>query len=142
MNFEVEKKAFGPDCTEGEKQALLNRVYMYSDNIIMYHEVPILSKFQIDIMFKRTEDLIDKSKQYHFMIDLTVAGKPSAENRANLAEAMRPIKSNIIHCAMFTGKNAIINLIAKFVMGGMGFKSYSISKDINEALGVIKKIEG
>ena len=44
------------------------------------------------------------------------------------------------HAAIYTGKNFILNIAAKFVMERVGFASYSIHKTKEEALDAIKNV--
>jgi len=49
MTAKLEARAYGPDSTGEEVQAIRDRVYKYRDGIVMYREVPIQSLFQLDL---------------------------------------------------------------------------------------------
>ena len=75
----------------------------------------------------------------HFLIiDLTEALRPDAETREYLRQKFHPIKDNLEHVAIYTGKNVILNIAAKFVLRGIGLEPYSLHTKHEEALAAIK----
>jgi hypothetical protein len=132
---EIVARSYGPESTPAEIKAIEERIYVYEGDILMYKEVPIPSAYQLDIFERRMKELGD-AKGYRLLIDLTVAEPPGAVVRARLKKlfAGQPLRK----VAVFTGKNFMLNIAAKFVLGSVGLKNFTIHKTLEEALESIR----
>jgi len=71
---------------------------------------------------------------YDLLIDLTEAQPPNAEIRSRL-KRLFGAQSNLRTAAVFTGKNFMLNVAAKFVLGGsVGLKNFSVHTTLEQAL--------
>ena len=130
--LEIEARPYGPDITKEEREALRERVYMLSDDVFIWHEVPKPTVYQITILGEKLAELSNGVKEFYLIIDLTISERPSAEIINHIRNIMQ-VFTGLQHAALYTGKNFMLNIAAKFVMERLGFASYSIHKTKEEA---------
>lgn len=135
--IKIEARPYGPNVTEAEREALRERVFMYSADTAYWHEVPVQTTYQIVILGEKLTELTRDLENFYLIIDLTEAGRPSAEIIDSIRKVMQHF-SGLQHAAVFTGKNFMLNIAAKFVLERLGFASYSIHKTKEEAAVAIK----
>jgi hypothetical protein len=136
MTVKIEKHYYGHDSTEEEIEAIRGRVYLYKDDIIMYKEIPAPSIFSLDLFFDNIKEITGTFSSFYMIIDLTEAERPRADIRNHLKKRFPELK-NLEHASVFTEKNFMLNIAAKFVMTGIGLKSFSVHKTLEEALEAI-----
>lgn len=129
----LEKRGYGADSTPREVEAIQSWVYMHNDNTVMYREVPVISEFQLGVFFDKIEALVEGRPNFFMIIDLTKTGGPDAKCRTVLRDRFLRVRERMSYCAVFTGKNIFLNTVAKFVMGRLGLRSFSIHRTLEEA---------
>ena len=125
---------FVKNDSEISKVELSNRVVRYKNQIVVYREVPFISTFTVTHMFSEVQKIIYEGQKIFLVLDLTESNKPSAAIRSVISEEVKKIKDQIVHCSIYSGRNKMINLLAKFALGGVGFESYTISSTLQGAL--------
>jgi hypothetical protein len=134
MTFKFEARPYGPDSTPQEIQAIKDRISVHSPGVLCWKEVPVQSIFQFDLFEQRLNELSKDLPYYDLIIDLTEAHPPSADCR----ERLKPLftgQTKMRRVAVFTEKNFMLNIAAKFVLGGsVGLKSFSVYKTREAAL--------
>jgi len=138
----IEARAYGPESTTGERQALRRRVRRLSHDVILYEEVPVQSHFQIDLMFERLTEVSQGLDQFYYVISLCDAGRPTADTREHIKQRFREFHPRIQHTSVYTGKNFMLNVAIKFVFNGFGLHSYSIHRSLPQALDQIEYMRG
>jgi hypothetical protein len=133
MSFKFEVRPYGPSSTPEEVQAIKDCIYLYKPGVVMYRELPIQSIFQLDLFHEKLNDVGSKLASYALLIDLIEAKPPNAEIRTRL-KTLFGSQTNMRTAAVFTGKNFMLNVAAKFVLSGIGLKSFSVHKTLDEAL--------
>lgn len=135
MAVKFEPRPYGPESTPEELKAIEDRIYLYETGIVMYKELPVQSMFQLDIFERRMTELGDRNG-YSLLIDLTEAKPPNATIRARLQRlyGSQPLRK----VGVFTGRNFMLNIAAKFVLGGIGLKAFSVHTTLDQALGAIR----
>ncbi|MCX4247813.1 hypothetical protein [Paraliomyxa miuraensis] len=129
----LENRPYGPDSTEDEQRAIRAQVVRISDDVVLYRETPVVTAFSLDLMFGRIGELTAGRSPFYLVIDLTVTGPPSAEVRQYLRGLFRALEPAYV--AVFTGKNFMLNVAAKFVLGKVfGGVRHSVHKTLDEAL--------
>ena len=140
MSLVLERREYGPDSSPDEQELIQNRVFMYRPAVICWHEVPIMSVWQVEQMGVRFEQLTSSLDRFHLLINLSVAKPPNARVRVALRTVFSPAPAaGLDLCAVFTDKNYFINVAAKFVLGGAGLKTVSVHSaqaDAEAALGI------
>lgn len=129
----IKEKPYGPDMTNEERDALLERVYMFSDDTVIWHEVPIQTNYQLEMFGEKMLKLTQNIEKFYLIIDLSAAERPSAENIECIRKIMKKFH-RLKHAAVYTGKNFMLNIAAKFVLSRIGILSYSIHKTQDDAL--------
>ncbi len=131
----LEVKAYSLDATPAEIQALRDQIYVYAPGIIKFTEAPMLSAKQFDVYEVKMHELAAEIPEFQLLIDLTnVVIRPDAKERARLKSIFHPISHQVTQCAVCTGKNFLLNMAAKFILGGLGFASLTVHKTRAEAL--------
>lgn len=135
---QLEARAYGSESSERDIEKLRAQVYEYAPGVVMYREAPVLSLFQIEVYQQKFYELADSFETFDLVIDLThTTGRPDAAMRARLKEIfLRPKNMNRI--VVFTGRNFLLNMAAKFVLGGLGLKSLTVVRTKEEALEAIE----
>ena len=141
MEHEIENRAYEPNSTPEEILALKDRVSFYDDEIVLYKETPVQTEFQLDICFKQIEDITSELSSFFLIIDLTEAQPPSANIRSLLRLKFMRLKDKLPYVALYTGKNFMLNLAAKFVLSNLDLKAFSIFKTKKEAIGSIAQFK-
>lgn len=134
---EIQRRAYGPESTPAEIQAIKERIYLYRGAIVMYRELPIQSLFHLDLFEQRLSALGSRMPHYNLLIDLIEAEFPSAAIRTRLRKLFGGQK-NLRRIAVFTGKNFIINAAARFVLGDLGDKTYSVHSTAEQAVDALR----
>ena len=132
-SFKFEERPYGSDSTPAEVQAIKDCVYLYQPGIVMYRELPIQSLFQLDLFHEKLNEVGSQLPSYALLIDLVEAKPPNAEIRTRL-KTLFGSQKNMRTAAVFTGKNFMLNVAAKFVLSGIGLKSFTVHKTLQEAL--------
>jgi hypothetical protein len=130
----LEKREYNNDCSEKDIQLLKNQVEVLKDNIILFHEAPVMSDFQINTMWEKVDDLIIDSSDYYLLVDLVNTKPPNAPQRLQLKGYFTKHSKSIKHTALYTGKNKLLNFVAKFVLGAVINNKFSIHNSKEEAL--------
>lgn len=131
--MELEARAYGPDSTPDEVQAIRDRISVLRDDIILYREMPVQSPFHLDLFDDELGRLALTMPQLALLIDLTEARPPSAETRERLRQIFGAL-TTLRAAAVFTGRNFVVNLAAKFVLSGLNLRSYTIHRTQEEAI--------
>lgn len=137
--IEIEAREYGPEITAEEREALRERIYMFTDDILIWQEVPVQTCNTVAVHGEKVMELTADLENFFLLIDLTEAGRPKAEIIDCLRKVMGSL-TGLRYAAVYTGKNFILNVAAKFVMGRMGFVAYSIHKTKEEALDAINNV--
>ena len=128
----VEAKEYGPQSTPEEVAALRERVRLHQEGIILFEEVPVMCEFQIDVCYDEIERLLRAHPGSSLIIDLRVAPRPDAHLREYLRGRFQRMRGHIKHVAVFTGKNFLVNVAAKFILTGV-MDSLSVHRTLAEA---------
>jgi len=136
----IEVKKYTEDSTPEEIQAILERVYILEDQIIVLHELPIVSQFSIELIFAKISKLATQFEKCAYLVDISSSRLPNAESRRVINNQFKDTLSNVKHVAFVSGKNFIINTAAKVVMFQTNLDSFSINKTREEAISIIKKV--
>jgi hypothetical protein len=127
----IARRAYGPDSTPAEIEAIKKRIFLFRERTLMLRELPVQSLFHLDLFEQRLNQVGGRMPHYDLLIDLTEAEFPSAVIRARLKKLFTGQK-NLRRIGVFTGKNFLINTAASFVLGDLG-KKFSIHKKIEQA---------
>jgi len=139
QKFILEKRAYNEDATAEEIQAIKNRIFLHSPEIIYYHELQIISPFSIKLAFEKVEELGAKMGAHGLLIDIRNTVRPDAITRRVINQEFTRLCENIAHVSFCSGKNFLINTAARFVMYQTNLDSFSVNKTIEEAVANIHK---
>lgn len=137
MSFVFEARAYGPDSTPAEVQAIRDRIFLCEPGIVYWRELPVQSDFQLQIFRERIVELAAGGPPPHLIIDLTVATPPGAEARVALRK-MFSSRLPVDRIAVFTGRNFMLNVAAKFVLTTAGLRNFAVYRTLEEALGDLR----
>ena len=132
MTAPIEARPYGPDSTPEEIEALRARVYMHTDEIAMFREVPVPTPFEVGICMAKLDELLLDPKLRYVIVDFSEAGRPSAEVREFARSRFAAYRGRVRHMAFFTGRNVLMNIAIRFVLSNV-FPQYSVHKTLAEA---------
>jgi hypothetical protein len=133
---EILPRPYGPDSTPEEIVAIRARIAPLGGDLVIYREMPVQSPFHLDLFEEELLRVSASMPELALLIDLTEARPPNAHTRERLRELFRKL-GNLRAAAVFTEKNFVVNLAAKFVLSGLGLKKYSIHRTREEALAAL-----
>jgi hypothetical protein len=134
MVYSFEQRPYGPDSTSQEVQAIQDCIQLSEPGIVSWRELPIQSLFHLDLFEKRLKELTRDLDSFDLLVDLVQAAPPPPEIRARLQHLFKA-QEKIRRIAVFTGKNFMLNVAAKFVLGGsVGLRNFSVHKSREQAL--------
>lgn len=108
-------------------------VHNHDENVLFYKEIPEPTKSTLTENFEQLSKLSKTYKKFFLIIDLSEAERPSAEIRQHISEELKFFKEKVIHLAIYTGQNFILNMAVTFTFRKVNLKSYSIHKTLEEA---------
>ena len=137
---ELLEKKFLSDSSPEEISLIKSRVYRHTEikSLIIYEQVPYPTKFSYIIINEEVKRLMQEypgfNNPYYILGDETHAKtRVDSEGRAYLREYMKDLPG-LKHIAVVTGKNIILNYLAKFITGSNPQYSISFHKQLDEAL--------
>lgn len=139
-NFQFEHKAYGPDSTEEEIQAIKDQASIYEQGIIYLKALPIGSPFSADLMLGQAMILGSQFSKYGLLLDLRNTQRPDAITRRKLDELFTKLGKEVNHVSFFTGTNILFNTTLKLILHELALSSYSIHSDHEEAINTIKQV--
>ena len=138
MPLPIERKEYGPDSSPQDIEVLKSQVYLHSDHVVYWKEAPVMSCWQVEVYSTKVDELIADLDSFSILIDLTDTKPPNARIRESLRNMFIPLqKRGLKKAVAFTGKNFLINVAAKFVLGGSGlnFSVYTTKAQAEAQIG-------
>jgi hypothetical protein len=131
---ELEPRAYGPESTREEREAIVDRVSVVDERILLMHEMPVQTPLSVNLMFDRFEALSQEWDQFAYVVDLTEAKRPDAETRAVLKVRVLRLSPRVVHVAIAVGNNLLMRAMARLFAYGMGLSSVGIRATRAEAI--------
>jgi hypothetical protein len=132
--MKVEPRAYGPQSTRSEREAIADRVSVVDDRILLMHELPIQSPFSVKVMFDRFRALAQEWDRFAYVVDLTEAKRPNPETRAALRAQTLGISPRVTHLAVVVGDNPLMRAMARLFAYSMGLTNVSTHATRAEAI--------
>ena len=136
----LEKKVYDKDSTPEELEAIRASVYMHSEKVVYWKEAPVMSVWQVEQFGIKLLELTKDLEHFNMIIDLRQAKPPNSWLREALRNVYMPLaeKGILEVVSVFTGKNFMINVAVKLVLGTLGFKSFSVHSKQEDAEKALK----
>jgi len=124
--------------TAEELVAIKDSVFIYTEDVLYYKELPIISEFNIKILFDQVERLGSTFETpYGLVIDVTDSVPPSSRVRRAINKRFSNICESVEHVSFCSGKNILINTAIRFIMYQTHLDSFSIHKTQEAAIEAI-----
>jgi len=133
-DVELTERAYGPESTPQESEAIADRVSVIDDRLVLIRELPVQSAFSVNLMFDRLDALTRDWDRFAYVVDLIEARRPDAATRAALKDRVVRVNSRVTHVAIVVGSNLIMRAMARLFAHGMGLDSASIHATRAEAI--------
>jgi len=136
----IEKRYNAENTSKEEIEAIKDRVRFYTDNIIIYKQLPLPTAFAQNLFFEKLKEIVKPKNKFFLLIDLreVILSKPNSELREVLKNIFKYYKKQIIHCCVVvSSKGKIILKFAARIILSKSVNSHSIHSDFDEA---VKKI--
>jgi hypothetical protein len=130
----IEERPYGPGSTPAEVEAMLARVRVIEERIVLWHEIPVQSPFSISIMSERLQELVRGWDHFCEIVDLREARRPDAETRRVLKHKLSELQPRLDHLACIVGRNVVIAAMVKLVAYANGVRNVSLHADLPGAL--------
>jgi hypothetical protein len=134
----LELRPYGPDSTAAEISAIAARVSLLARDVLLIREVPHPTLFSVDVCCTRLQQLMPSGMMFACVLDMSESRVPPAEVRAHIKLRFGTFADAVFHAAVFTDSNAIVTIAARFVMAGMGLRSYSCHATFAQALRAVE----
>jgi hypothetical protein len=109
-------------------------VTLIEPGLLKYRETPKVTAYSIQLLAEAAVRISAGLQSYAMVIDLRDAELPSAKARKALRESLFS-DPRLSYVAVFTGKNSVINVVAKLVLSqSMGGLRFSVSQHEQQAL--------
>ena len=125
--------------TVKEKEKLKAGVHLIDDCIIEYKISLAMSELELNVIKEHLSIFFTEKKDYFILIDLSESKLPNTEQKKVIKKFITPAYHYTKHMAVFTGKNMLINLMAKFILGSVLLNSISLHTTRQQALNTIYK---
>lgn len=136
----IPARPFGPDSTPEELELIKGRLYELEPSIFIWHEIPVQTAFTVRLSLARLNELGAHLPSFSYIVDLREAGTPTQEVRATLMQQLNEAMPKLSAIAVWTEKNVLLNVAAKFVVAGMGLKkTCSLHKTLPDCLVALRK---
>lgn len=126
----------GPSEIEGVRA----RVWLASERLIVLHELPRQSARSIGLMFDYMEELARPWPRFAHVVDLSDAGRPDAEVRAELRRRVERIRGRLIWVGIAVGENIIMRAMARVVAHAIGLGPVSMHTTRDEAISKVRDV--
>jgi hypothetical protein len=130
----LENRRYGSEASAEELEAIAARVEVIGDRLLFMHELPVQSPTTVDVMFRRFAELSAAWDRFAYVIDLSEAGRPDAEVRAELKARVVQLSPRVAHLAAVVGGNLLMRAMVRIVAFGMGLRSVSVHASRDEAI--------
>ena len=140
--MDLELRAYGPESTREESEAIAGRVSVIDEGILLLHELPIQSPFSVNLMFDQMEHLARDWGRFAYVVDLTEAKRPDPETRAALKARVLRVGPRIVHIAVAVGDNLLMRAMARLFAHGMGLASVGVHATRAEAIEEARRVMG
>ena len=108
------------------------RISMLSDSVVLYREIPEQTAFSCNYLFDRVAEKSAKLPTFRLIIDLSEAGRPGAEVKAQIEERVQGY-TNLEQIYVVMGKNVLIRIAAKFMLARLMSLPIEIVGSLEEA---------
>ena len=140
---ELGQRAYGPDSSREEREAITARVSVVGERILLLHELPVQTPFSVNLMFDRFDELARDWDRLAYVIDLTDAKRPDAATRFTLKQRVLRVSPRVTHVAAAVGANLLMRAMARLVAHAMGLPSVGIhatrAQAIEEVRGAMER---
>ena len=74
--MEIAQRAYGPESSREESDAIADRVSVIGERLLLMREIPVQSPFSVMLMFDRLEMLARDWDRFSYVADLSEATRP------------------------------------------------------------------
>jgi hypothetical protein len=134
MAVEIESRAYGPESSEAEREAIKSRVSVIEDRVLYFRSIPQETPFTVDMMFDRLEELSADWDSFYIVRDFSQPMEINAETRAEVIERFSRFKHKVRHVALISDVNVFLRVTIRFLAARSSFFRYSVHRAFDEAL--------
>ena len=111
---------YGSEASSDEVDILRARISVPAVNIILIHELPVVSPFSITVMWDRIDEITTPWSRFVVAANLVDTTRPNTQSRHELTRRIAAHMGKLIRLVAATGNNAVIRAAAWFVLGRSG----------------------
>ena len=115
-SIELEARAYGPESTPEEVEAMRARVAVHSEgDAVVWRELPVMSEFSVDVFSDRVEQLCAAHGCRFLIIDSRAGARPSPAVRRRIRERSKQLSSRLERVFVVINPNPVIWALSRFV---------------------------
>jgi hypothetical protein len=129
-----------PDRVDAEVEAIRSHVWVVDDRLLVFQELPAQSVASMNLMFERLEELAAAWPRFAYVVDLSEAGRPGAEVRAELRRRVARLRDRLVWVGIVVGDNVVMRAMARLVAYAMGLGPVSLHSTRDEAIAKVRDV--
>jgi len=118
---------------------LRRRVSRIDDRLFLLRQVSVQTRFTVEVLFDRLEELSAGLDRFAYVVDLTQAKRPDAPTRELLKQRILGLNERLAHVGLVVGSNAVMRALAKLVVFAGGVRSFSFHESIDDAAAACRR---
>ncbi|MEM7155215.1 MAG: hypothetical protein AAF799_20370 [Myxococcota bacterium] len=135
----IEDREYDRDTTTAEEAELIRgSMQKIEAGIIQWTEIPRHTRYSLGLVSQGLERQTQDMELFTMIIDLRRATMPTAVIRQAIREAIFS-RDRLLHTAVFTGRNSVLNVVARLIMSQTICNRYSVHRHRDEALNVARQ---
>ena len=135
----IEDRQYFEDSTPDQVQAIKERVFLYSPNIVYFKQIPMSSPFSNNLMFDMIEHYIKDIENVGVLFDVSIAKVPDPPSRRTINQRFAGLSNSISYASYYNEGNVLIEAAARFTQSFAKRPKYSIHASLDTAIETINK---
>jgi len=130
----LERRAYGPDATAEENDAIRARVTAIGDRTVLYEELPIMTAHSAGLCLERARELAEPWDALWLIVDVRDVIRPDAPSRHAIRNGLRALGPKLRGVYLIPGENVAVRMALTFLFRFIGFSHWRVVGSVDEAL--------
>ena len=114
--IELEARAYGPESTAEEIEAMRARVVVHGDGqAVLWRELPLMSEFSVDVFSDRVEELCASHGCRFLIIDSRAGARPTPAVRRRIRERSEQLSDRLERVFVVINPNPVLWALSRFI---------------------------
>ncbi|WNJ17258.1 hypothetical protein [Pontibacter sp. G13] len=122
------------NTTPAEILSISHRMFVFSPQIVLTHQVPQPSLYTLSLFQKRLKELTSENQRFVMIVNSAGTRKPDNEYRKALVKWLKILEGRLIHACVVTGGSRVLNASAKIILQIVGVQNATFLHTLDEAI--------